>query len=107
MLVPVKTTKQKAERFVARVTRADKRIFREAASLEGRSMATFVIAQAREAAEEIIAGRNVIRLNLEKSRRFVEAILAPPPSAHGAHEAGAEAVSPNRRLGCFTGSVRF
>ena len=71
--MPVKTTEQKAERFVARVTRADKRIFQEAASLEGRSMATFVIAHAREAAEEIITRRRVVRLNAEDSRRFVEA----------------------------------
>jgi uncharacterized protein (DUF1778 family) len=74
----VKSAEQKAERFVARVTRADKRVFQEAASLEGRSMATFVIAHARAAAEEIIARRKVIRLDAEDSRRFVEALLAPP-----------------------------
>jgi uncharacterized protein (DUF1778 family) len=68
----------KAERFVARVTRADKRIFQQAAALEGRSMATFVIHHAREAAEQIITRRKVIRLNAEDSRRFVEALLAPP-----------------------------
>ena len=33
---------------------------------------------ARQAAEEIIARRNVIRLNAADSRRFVEALLAPP-----------------------------
>ena len=81
--MPVKAAEQKAERFVARVTRADKRIFREAAALEGRSMATFVIAHAREAAEEIVGRQRVIRLNAEDSRRFVEALLAPsrPPTA--------------------------
>ena len=75
---------QKSQRFVARVTREDKRIFQEAASLEGRSMATFVIVHAREAAEEIIAHRRVIRLNTKDSRRFVEALLAPPrpPTKH-------------------------
>jgi uncharacterized protein (DUF1778 family) len=76
--MPVRTKEQKAERFVARVTREDKRIFQEAASLEGRSMATFVIVHAREAAEEIIARRKVVHLNAEDSRRFVEALLAPP-----------------------------
>ena len=76
--MPVKAATQKAERFVARVTRADKQIFRQAASLEGRSMATFVIAHARQAAEEVIARRKVIRLGAEDSRRFVEALLAPP-----------------------------
>ena len=76
--VPVNATEQKSERFVARVTRGDKRIFQQAASLEGRSMATFVIAHARQAAEEIIARRNVIRLNAQESRRFVATLLAPP-----------------------------
>jgi uncharacterized protein (DUF1778 family) len=78
LLVPVKTAEKKSERFVARVTRGDKRILQQAASLEGRSMATFVIVHARTAAEEIIARRNVIRLNAEDSGRFVEALLAPP-----------------------------
>ncbi len=41
-------------------------------------MATFVITHARLAAEEILARRNVIRLNAAESRRFVEALLAPP-----------------------------
>jgi uncharacterized protein (DUF1778 family) len=76
--MPVKTIKPKAERFVARVTRADKQLFAQAASFEGRSMATFVIAHARAAAEQIIARRKVIRLTEEDSRRFVEALLAPP-----------------------------
>jgi uncharacterized protein (DUF1778 family) len=76
--VPVNATEQKSERFVARVTQDDKRVFQQAASLEGRSMATFVIAHARQAAEEIIARRQVIRLNAEDSRRFVETLLAPP-----------------------------
>ena len=63
---------------MARVTRADKRIFQEAAALEGRSMATFVVAHARQAAEEIIARRKIIRLDAQDSRRFVEALLSPP-----------------------------
>jgi len=77
-VMPVKTLEQKAERFVARVTRADKRLFAQAASLEGRSMATFVIAHARQAAEQTIARRKVIHLGPEDSRRFVEALLARP-----------------------------
>ena len=79
--MPVKTTAEKTERLVARVTRADKQMFQQAASLEGRSMATFVIAHAREAAEQLIARRKVVRLTAEDSRRFVEALLAPPRPA--------------------------
>lgn len=76
--MPVKTRTQKVERFVARVTRTDKRIFEKAAALEGHSMATFVIAHAREAAERVLTRHEVIRLNEAESSRFVEALLAPP-----------------------------
>lgn len=36
------------------------------------------IAHAREAAEAIIARRNIFRLNAENSARFVDALLASP-----------------------------
>jgi len=78
VVMPVKTTADKTQRFVARVTRADKQIFQQAAALEGRSMATFVITHAREAAEKVGARRKVIELSAQDSRRFVEALLAPP-----------------------------
>ncbi len=69
---------QKAQRFVARVTAADKQLFQQAATIEGRSMATFVIAHAREVARQIISESNLIQLNADQSARFVEALLAPP-----------------------------
>lgn len=69
---------QKAQRFVARVSAADKQLFQRAATLEGRSMATFVIAHAREVARQIISQSNLIQLNADESVRFVEALLAPP-----------------------------
>lgn len=69
---------KKAERLVARVSEADKELFQRAALLEGRSMATFVVAHARDAAQRIVNENATIRLNAEQSRRFVEALLAPP-----------------------------
>jgi uncharacterized protein (DUF1778 family) len=72
------TKEQKAQRFVARVTAADKQLFQRAATIEGRSMATFVIAHAREAARLIIHRSNSIQLSADESVRFVEALLAPP-----------------------------
>jgi uncharacterized protein (DUF1778 family) len=69
---------QKAQRFVARVTAADKQLFQRAAAIEGRSMATFVIAHAREVARQVISQNNQIQLNTEQSVSFVEALLAPP-----------------------------
>jgi uncharacterized protein (DUF1778 family) len=72
------TKEQKAHRFVARVSAADKQLFQRAATIEGRSMATFVIAHAREVARRIINQSNLIELNADESARFVETLLAPP-----------------------------
>ena len=76
--VPTITKERKAVRFVARVTPADKQLFAKAASLEGRSLSTFVLVHVREAARQIIHQRNLIQLNADQSRCFVEALLATP-----------------------------
>ncbi len=68
----------KNRRFVARVTEADRQLFEQAASIEGRSMATFVITHSREVARQVIQHSNQIHLDAAQSRRFVEALLAPP-----------------------------
>ena len=68
----------KSQRFVARVTAADKQLFQKAATIEGRSMATFVITHSREVARQVINQSNLIQLDAGQSRRFVEALLAPP-----------------------------
>ena len=72
------TKEQKALRFVARVSAADKQLFQRAATIEGRSMATFVIVHAREVARQVINQSSLIQLNADDSVRFVEALLAPP-----------------------------
>jgi len=72
------TKEQKALRFVARVSAADKQLFQRAATIEGRSMAAFVIAHAREVAHQVISQNSLIQLNADDSVRFVEALLAPP-----------------------------
>lgn len=69
---------QKGQRFVARVTAADKQLFRRAATIEGRSMATFVIVHAREVARQVVNQSNLIQLNADQATRFVEALLASP-----------------------------
>jgi len=72
------STKGKDTRFFARISTADKALIEEAASLAGQSAATFVVSTAREAAERVLHKRGGIRLNLEESRRLVEALLSPP-----------------------------
>lgn len=79
--VPVATKERREERLVARVSGADKRLFQRAASLEGRSVATFVITHAREVARRIVADSEAIELDAVQSRRFVKALLDPTPAA--------------------------
>lgn len=54
-------------------------LLKEAADLQGRTLSDFVIASAREAAEEAIARSNTIRLTLAEQKRFAAAILNPSP----------------------------
>lgn len=69
---------QKRERLVARVSREDKAIIAKAAAIAGQSVGSFIVSEARKAAIETIETRERIVLNAEQSRRFVEALLAPP-----------------------------
>lgn len=66
--------------MVARVSGSDKLLLQRAASLEGRSVATFVITHAREMARRIVADQETIELDGVQSRRFVKALLNPTPS---------------------------
>ena len=71
----------RAERLVARVTHDDKVVITKAAAFAGQSVGRFVVSQARKAALKMLETREHserIALNAEQSRRFVEAILAPP-----------------------------
>ncbi|HZM01849.1 MAG TPA: DUF1778 domain-containing protein [Candidatus Saccharimonadales bacterium] len=69
---------QKIQRFVARVTVADKRLFQKAAVIERRSMAKFVVTLIREVALQVIHQNHQIQLDANESRRFVESLIAPP-----------------------------
>jgi uncharacterized protein (DUF1778 family) len=68
----------KRERLVARVTADDKAVIARAAALAGQSVGSFIVTEARKAALQTIESRERIVLNAEQSRRFVEALLAPP-----------------------------
>lgn len=69
---------RKSSRLVARVTPEDKALLERAAVLEGCSVGRFVVSHGRAAAERVVRERETIRLNTEESRRFVQALLAPP-----------------------------
>ena len=74
----VATRGNKSDRIVARVTAQDKALLESAAVLEGCSVGAFVISNVRAAAEKVVQGHEMIRLNREESRRFIKALLAPP-----------------------------
>ena len=76
--MPVAAKKSKSSRLVARITTAEKRLLARAAATEGRTVVSFVLSHARAAAERIVGQGNVIRLDEVESRRFVDALLAPP-----------------------------
>lgn len=69
---------RKIGRLVARISPDDKAMIAWAAALAGQSVGGFVLAQARKAALETLEARERIMLNAAQSRRFVEALLAPP-----------------------------
>ena len=77
-LVSTITSERKSQRLVARVSRSHKKLFERAAAIEGRSVATFVIAHALKAAAELVRQQEIIRLNTDQSRRFAQALLAAP-----------------------------
>jgi uncharacterized protein (DUF1778 family) len=72
--------KGKDTRFFARISTADKLLFKKAAVMTGQSTATFVITQAREAAILLVESPRVIRLDAAESRRLMDALTAPPKS---------------------------
>jgi uncharacterized protein (DUF1778 family) len=69
---------RRTDRLVARITPEDKSLLSRAAALEGSSVASFVVSHLRDAAQEVIRRHDSIQLNEAESRRFVEALLAPP-----------------------------
>ncbi len=69
---------QKRERLVARITSADKAVIAHAAALAGQSLGSYVVTVARKSALQSLKVRGRIVLNVQQSRRFVEALLAPP-----------------------------
>lgn len=70
--------KPKRERLVARVSAEDKALISQAAAISGQSVGSFMLGEARKAAVQTLETRQRIALNMEQSKRFVQALLAPP-----------------------------
>jgi uncharacterized protein (DUF1778 family) len=67
----------RAERLEARLTRDQKALFQRAAELQGRTLTDFLIASAHEAAVRTLEESQIIRLSVEDSRAFANALLNP------------------------------
>jgi uncharacterized protein (DUF1778 family) len=68
----------KRERIEARVTAEEKALVQRAAALTGSSLTEFIMRSAIDAAAETIRSHQVIRLTVEDSAAFAEALLTPP-----------------------------
>lgn len=71
-------TVMRDERLDARVTREEKEMIETAASLSGTSASDFIRMATRQAALNAIREHEVLTLNEEAKRVFVEALLNPP-----------------------------
>lgn len=76
--MPAIVTSRRSNRLVARVTEEDKALLERAADLEGCSVAVFVMSHVKVAAEKVVRRHDTVKLNQAESRRFVNALLAPP-----------------------------
>jgi uncharacterized protein (DUF1778 family) len=70
---------QKVERLEARLSPANKALFQEAATIQGRSLTDFVVNSALEAAKRIVRQNELVELTRRDRIAFVEALLNPPP----------------------------
>ena len=71
-------TVTREERLDARVTREEKEMIETAASLSGTSASDFIRMATRQAALNAIREHEVLTLNEQEKRVFVEALLNPP-----------------------------
>lgn len=75
-MAPASNPKSMA-RLEARVDPEIKALWQKAAELEGRSLTDFVIASVQAAACKVIEQHQILKLSVEDSEAFVDALLNP------------------------------
>ena len=65
-------------RLETRVTAGQKALIERAAAYQGRSVSDFVVSTLASAAQAVIQDHEVVRIDSEESRAFVELLLNPP-----------------------------
>jgi uncharacterized protein (DUF1778 family) len=68
----------KVERLEARITKAQKQLFQQAADLEGRSLTDFAIQAIQNAARQTVDRHQTLRMSARDQQVFVAALLRPP-----------------------------
>jgi uncharacterized protein (DUF1778 family) len=68
----------RSERLEARVSSDQKELFLRAAELQGRTLTDFVISSVHEAAVRTLEDLQSVKLAVDESRAFAEALLNPP-----------------------------
>src|SRR6188472_4444333 len=71
-------TNSSTARLEARLPTEVMAMLKRAAEIEGRTLTDFVVAAAHAAAKRTIEETEVVRLSVEDSRRFADALLNPP-----------------------------
>lgn len=72
------TVAQPMARLEARLSPEVKALVQRAADLEGRTITDFVVASVRAEAYRVIEQHTILKLSLEDSQDFVNALLNPP-----------------------------
>ena len=73
-----KPTATRTARLEARISPENRAMLMRAAEIQGKTVTEFVTSNALEAAHQVIAEVEMIRLSRENQKRFVAALLAPP-----------------------------
>ncbi len=76
--INAQSSKERTERLEARITPAQKLLFKQAAEIEGRTLSDFIVQAASEAARRTVQAHQVISLTAQEQKIFVESLLNPP-----------------------------
>jgi uncharacterized protein (DUF1778 family) len=66
-----------SERLEARVTAEQKKLFREAADLQGVTLTDFVVSSVHQAALRALEARHILEVSRKDQQVFVQALLGP------------------------------
>ncbi|MFM7603307.1 MAG: DUF1778 domain-containing protein [Pseudanabaena sp.] len=72
------TSPKSVARLEARISQETKALIQKAADLEGRTLTDFVVSSIQAAAYKVIEQHQTLKLSIQDSEAFVDALLNPP-----------------------------